>query len=158
MTEQCGFMAEYLLRCIGADRKDDDVVHTGLEAGRELAAWLTHLVRRPDTRLIIADVATRLRDLFKSSDTATRIRIETATLEHALEVPALRPTLESWGADPILRDAFEAARAWGEARDNGAGLLPGGADDGQRLWQNPGTSAPRLTLTPVADSKTRGHG
>jgi len=121
MTEQCGFMAEYLLRCIGADRKDDDVVHTGLEAGRELAAWLTHLVRRPDTRLMIADVTTRLRDLFRSSDAATRFRIETATLEHALEIPALRPFFESWGTDPVLRDAFEAALAWGEAHENSAG-------------------------------------
>jgi hypothetical protein len=104
--EQCGFMADYLLGCIAADRSADDFVHSGFAAGYELAAWLKHLATMPGTELVISRGAESLAELFKASDDATRNRIETAALEHALELPALRPFFTAWASDPVLAGAF----------------------------------------------------
>jgi len=120
-AEHCRFMADYLIECLLRDEQGDDFVHSGFEAGHEIAAWLKYLVKTSDGRAVLTEVAARLADSYKAADPTTRNRIETGALEHALESRAVRPFFDEWGADPILRDAHEHALAWGMAHTEPAG-------------------------------------
>jgi hypothetical protein len=52
MSEQCTFMAEYLIECLVSNPQgDDDFVHSGFEAGYERAAWLKHLAKNTENRI-----------------------------------------------------------------------------------------------------------
>jgi hypothetical protein len=121
MSEHCTFMADYLLECLLKDPAPDDFVHSGFEAGHEIAAWLKHLSTIPDGGAIIGDVARRLAVSYKASDRITRDRVERSTLEHALESPRLRPFFADWDQDPLLREAYEPALRWGLAHSEDAG-------------------------------------
>jgi hypothetical protein len=115
-------MADYLIEClIRNPESDDDFVHSGFEAGYEIAAWLKHLVKAADGRAVITEVAARLADAYRAADPTTRNRIETSALEHALESRAVRPFFDAWGTDPVLSDAHKQALAWGTAHTEQAG-------------------------------------
>ena len=116
--QQCGFMLEYLIDCIRANREAGDYVHSGFEAAWELAAWLKHLHLRGET-VFIERTATRLAQLFRGEDAALQNRVETGALEHMLEEPALRPYFAVWADDPKLSAAYARALAWGEAHEAG---------------------------------------
>jgi hypothetical protein len=113
--EQCRFMTAYLIRCLVEDPSGDDVIHSGFAAGYELAAWLKHLSGIDKTAPIIRGVAAALAAAFKAADAATRNRIQTATLEHALEERSLRPFFADWAHDSLLAAAHGEALAWGRA-------------------------------------------
>ena len=113
VAEHCRFMADYLIECLVQNPDGDDFLHNGFAAGWEMAAWLKHLAKTGDLRAVLTEVADRLAIVYKAADAKTRNRIETGALEHALESRAVRPFFDSWGADPILRDAHEHALAWG---------------------------------------------
>jgi hypothetical protein len=119
-VEHCRFMADYLLDCLIQNPEPDDFVHSGFEAGHQIAAWLKHLVKTTDERNVIAGVADRLAVAYKAGDPTTRNRIETGALEHALELPALRAFFETWSVDPDLREAHQHALAWGIAHTENA--------------------------------------
>jgi hypothetical protein len=121
MDEQCGFMASYLLACLELDPPADDWTHSGFEAGHELSAWLKHLCQEPSTAGVIAAIATRLENLYRSADAPAQNRIETGALEHILESPALRSYFKHWQDDAELRDAHGLALEWGIAHSDGAG-------------------------------------
>ena len=112
--EQCGFMADYLLECLELNRLDEEFVHSGFEAGFELAAWLKHLDATDDATAWILTTERQLASLYRRGDTSLRERIETAFLEHALERPAMRPYFEHWGTDALLRDAHRRALEWAD--------------------------------------------
>jgi hypothetical protein len=120
MAEQCGFMADYLLTCLLEDPNPDGYVHTSVEAGGVLVAWLKHLSTIPAASAVVTGVAARLAESYKRSDCRARARIETVVLEHVLESPRLRPVFEAWCDDPALRDAYAAALAWGLAHPDDA--------------------------------------
>ena len=120
-AQHCQFMADYLIECLLQNPEVDDFLHSGFEAAYEIAAWLKHLAKTPDGRTVLAEVAGRLAVACKAADSTTRNRIETGVLEHALESQAVRPFFDSWGTDPILRDAHEHALAWGIAHTEEAG-------------------------------------
>jgi len=65
-------------------------------------------------------LAGRLAIEYKAAEAITRNRIETGALEHALESRVVRPFFDSWGTDPILREAHEHAVAWGMAHPDKA--------------------------------------
>ena len=111
--QHCRFMADYLFECLLQNPEADDFLHSGFDAARELAAWLKQLVKTPDGEAVLTDVVGRLALAFKAADPTTRNRIEMGALEHALESRAVRPFFESWRIDPVLRDAYEHALAWG---------------------------------------------
>ena len=111
----CRFMADYLIECLLQNPEGDNFLHSGFDATHEIAAWLKHLAKTPDRKVILTEVAGRLAVAYKAADPTTRNRIETGALEHALESRAVRPFFDSWGTDPILRDAHEHALAWGLA-------------------------------------------
>ena len=120
--QQCRFMADYLIDCLLLNPEgDEDFLHSGFEAGYELAGWLKHLVKTSDGRAVLREVADRLAEAYKAADPTTRNRIETGALEHALESRAVRPFFDAWGTDPTLRDAHEHALAWGMAHTEQAG-------------------------------------
>jgi len=108
-------MADYLLECLLQNPEADGVLHTGFEAAYEIAAWLKHLVKTPDGKGVLTEMAGRRALAYKASDPTIRNRIETGAIEHALESRAVRPFFDSWGADPVLRDAHEHALEWGLA-------------------------------------------
>jgi hypothetical protein len=120
-AEHCRFMADYLLECLLQNPEGDDFLHRGFEAASEMAAWLKHLAKIPDGNVVLTDVASRLAVAYTAADSTTRNRIETGTLEHALESPAVRRFFDSWATDPILRDAYEHALVWGVAHTEDAG-------------------------------------
>jgi len=60
-------------------------------------------------------VAARLTQAYLQGDDRTRNRIETGTLEHIFEEPALRAHFDGWRDDPILAEAYACAVAWGDA-------------------------------------------
>jgi hypothetical protein len=119
--QHCRFMADYLIECLLQNPEGDDFLHGGFDAAHEIAAWLKHLVKTPGGKAVLAEVAGRLALAYKDADPITRNRIETGALEHALESRAVRPFFDSWGTDPILRDAHEQALAWGLAHTEQAG-------------------------------------
>jgi len=119
MTEQCAFMAEYLIEGLVRNPPgEDDFIHTGFEAGYELAAWLKHLTNRADGGPIIADVVKRLETAYRAADSETRNRIETGALEHALESRKVRPFFATWSTDPLLAEAHGPALQWGLAHSD----------------------------------------
>jgi len=113
--DHCRFMADYLIECLLQNREGDAFLHSGFEAAHELAAWLKHLAKTTGWDSVISEVAQRLAEAYKAADETTRNRIETGALEHALGSRAVRPYFDSWGTDPVLRDAHEHALAWGLA-------------------------------------------
>lgn len=115
MHEQCGFMASYLLTCLATNPEPDDWVHSGFEAGHELAAWLKHLVARADANEVVTRVASDLERLYRVADAAGRNRIETGALEHILESRALRGYFKHWAEDDVLREGHRFALEWGVA-------------------------------------------
>jgi hypothetical protein len=121
MAEHCEFMADYLLDCLLTDPADDGFTHSAFEAGYAIAAWLKHLVNKPEAKSVIEDMALRLGRAYKASDAITRKRIETGALEHALESPGVRPFFSLWATDPVLIDAYEPALQWGLAHSEDAG-------------------------------------
>jgi hypothetical protein len=108
-------MADYLIECLLQNPEGDGFLHSGFEAGYEIAAWLKLLVKSADGGVVVRDVAGRLADAFRSGDVKIRNRIETGALEHALESRAVRPFFDFWATDPTLREAHEHALAWGIA-------------------------------------------
>jgi hypothetical protein len=118
---RCRFMADYLIGCLIQNPESDGFLHTGFEAGYEIAAWLKHLAQTVDGSASLTDMANRLAVAYKAADPTTRNRIETGALEHALESRAVRPFFDDWGTDPMLRDAYEHALAWGIAHTEQAG-------------------------------------
>jgi hypothetical protein len=70
---------------------------------------------------VVAEVAARLAIEYKAADAITCNRIETGTLEHALESSVVQAFFDAWRTDPILRDAHEHAVAWGMAHPDEAG-------------------------------------
>ena len=115
MSEQCEFMLDYLVECLVKDPASSKWAHTGFEAGWELASWLKHLKRLPDTNDFLARVAAQFTAAYRKGDSDTRNRIETSALEHIFEEPSLRPFFEEWRDDPQLREAYQFASEWGDA-------------------------------------------
>jgi hypothetical protein len=116
---QCRFMLRFLVDCIRENDAGGDQPHsvmTQFEAATELTSCLKHWLGRANPQ-IFREAAVQLERLFKASDADTRNRIETFTLEHILEAPALRPYFEYWERDPELATAFAAALAWGRAHE-----------------------------------------
>src|SRR4051812_48387201 len=74
MEEQCSFMANYLLTCLELDPQPDAWMHSGFQAGHELAAWLKHLARKHSAASVIASVATSLENLYRMADAPGRKR------------------------------------------------------------------------------------
>jgi hypothetical protein len=114
-AEHCRFMADYLLECLVSNPPSDGFIHTGFEAAHELAAWLKHLVRRGDTENVIRDVIARVALAYRNGDDPTRNRIETGTIEHALELAVLRPFFDAWANDAALKAAHARSLEWGLA-------------------------------------------
>jgi hypothetical protein len=114
-------MADYLIECLLQNPEGDGFLHSGFEASYEIAAWLKHLVKSADGRVVVRDVAGRLADAYRSADVRARNRIEAGALEHALESRAVRPFFDFWSTDPILREAHEHALAWGMDHTEDAG-------------------------------------
>ena len=121
LAEHCAFMADYLLECLLINPGVDDFIHSGYEAGHEIAAWLKHLVNETEAKPVVADVALRLATAYKASDAKARNRIETGALEHALESPRVRPFFSVWASDPVLKDAYGPALEWGLSHTEEAG-------------------------------------
>jgi hypothetical protein len=119
--QHCRFMADYLIECLLQNPEGDDFLHSGFDAADEIAAWLKHLVKTPDGKAVLTEVAGCLAVAYKAADPTIRNRIETGALEHALESRAVRPFFDSWGTDPILRHAHEHALAWGLAHTDQVG-------------------------------------
>lgn len=115
MDEQCQVMADYLLACLSADPAPDDFVHSAFDAGHVLASCLKRWTTIPAASDNIAAVGKWLEQLYRESDPQGRNRIETGALEHILEAPRLRRYFDHWSQDPELRQAYEAALAWGLA-------------------------------------------
>ena len=115
MQEQCGFMASYLLTCLATNPESDEWVHSGFEAGHELASWLKHLVKRANADEVVIPVASEIERLYRVADAAGRNRIETGALEHILESRALRAYFKHWAEDDVLRKGHQLSLEWGIA-------------------------------------------
>lgn len=115
MELTCSFMLKYLLRCIRENQRSSEDVHSGFEAAWDLAACLKHWSKRlPETDGILRLAEQQMREVYLSGDEQLRNRLETGTLEHALEEPRVRPYFAGWANDPTLREAWEPAMEWGQ--------------------------------------------
>jgi len=113
--ETCSLIRRYLLECIRLDPQDG-VALTRYEAAWTLQAWFDHLAGGPEKAGdVLLETAAAVTRLYLDGDSAVREAIETGFLEHVLEQERLRPLFEHWHADERLREAWQAALAWGEA-------------------------------------------
>jgi hypothetical protein len=117
MEMACSFMLRYLLRCIRENPPSADI-HSGFEAAWELAGCLKLWSERlPQTNAVLRFAEREIRREFLAGDEALRNRLETGTLEHALEASAVRPYFADWENNPTLRESWEPAMDW--AREHG---------------------------------------
>ena len=114
MDETCGFMTRYLLSCIHENVQDDDGdVASGYEAAWNLAACLKHWAGKlPETQPVMSKAASKIADAYRTADDDERDRLLNGTLEHALEVPAVRPYFAAWKDDPVLGKPWRLAMEW----------------------------------------------
>src|SRR5215510_2105784 len=61
------------------------------------------------SRKILIDLKTWLADIYRKGDCDVRYCLETATLEHLFERPAIRRFFSDWKDDDVLRPAYENA-------------------------------------------------
>ncbi len=122
MDETCAFMTRYLLRCIRENVQDDDGdVPSGYEAAYDLAACLKHWAGKlPQTQPVLSEAASKIADAYRTADDAERDRLLNGTLEHALEVGAVRPYFAAWKDDPALGEPWRLAMEWAVAHGDAA--------------------------------------
>ena len=115
----CGLIQHYLLECIRLNITGSDDVQGRWEATQSLHAWFCHLMEMDeDNSFILKQAANAITDLFLAGDDDIRNAIEQGFLEHALEMPALRPYFEHWSNHDQLSNAWKRALQWGEAHPN----------------------------------------
>ena len=127
MDETCGFMTRYLLSCIHENVQDDDGdVASGYEAAWNLAACLKHWAGKlPETQPVMSKAASRLPTRTGRLMTTSEIACSNGTLEHALEVPAVRPYFAAWKDDPGTWQAVAVGNGvGGRARRRGRQMTP----------------------------------
>jgi hypothetical protein len=112
--ETCRLIQRYLLECIRLN-PEDGAAFSRYQAARVLVSWFQHLSRLADTGPVLRDAASAVTQLFLESHAEVRTAIETGFLEHVLEDGEFHPLFASWEHDNHLREAWQAAMAWGEA-------------------------------------------
>src|SRR4030095_6570058 len=65
------FMADYLIECLLQKPAGDDFLHSGFDAAHEIAAWLKHLVKTPDGKAVLTEVARRLALAYQTAGPTT---------------------------------------------------------------------------------------
>lgn len=116
MKETCRIATEYLLECVRLDVHEEGV-HSRYEAAAELEGWFDHMAdsKGTEAEIVMAETAAAVTALYLDSDEDGQRAIETGFLEHVLEQERLRPWFAHWASDARLRDAWDAALAWGRA-------------------------------------------
>jgi hypothetical protein len=112
--ESCRLIQRYLLECLRLN-PEDGVAFSRYQAAWTLVSWFQHLSRLADTTPVLRDAASAVTQLYLESDAEVRTAIETGFLEHVLEDEEFRPLFAGWEQDGRLREAWQAALAWGEA-------------------------------------------
>jgi hypothetical protein len=112
--ETCRLIQRYLMECLRLN-PEDGVAFSRYQAAWTLLSWFQHLSRLADTSPLLRNAASAVTQLYLESDTEVRTAIETGFLEHVLEDEEFRPLFAGWEQDSRLREAWQAALAWGEA-------------------------------------------
>ena len=113
--ETCRLIQRYLLTCLRLNPQDGSSFNR-YEAAWTLRGWFQHLSRlADDCTQVLRDAASAVRQLYLESEAEVRTAIETGFLEHVLEDEEFRPLFADWAQDDRLREAWQAALAWGEA-------------------------------------------
>jgi hypothetical protein len=131
--DTCWLIRRYLLECLRLN-PEDGLAFSRYEAAWTLLGWFQHLSRLADTTPVLRDAASAITQLYLESDTEVRTAIETRFLEHVLEDEEFRPLFAGWEQDSRLREAWQAALAWGEAHPGftrGLGTRQADGDSGQ---------------------------
>ncbi len=111
----CRLVLHYLLECIRQNVTGNDEVEDRWEAARTLHAWFCSLNEKKGTASVLKGAAEAITRTFLEGDTEIRNAVEQGFLEHALEMPGLRPYFEHWASDDRLRPAWSRAIEWGDA-------------------------------------------
>lgn len=114
------FVLAYLIRCIRDDR-GSELTHSGYEAAWELAAILKFWAKYDELSSLVQQAEQELARSYISGDDALRDRIVNGTVEHALELPCVRPYFARWESHPELRNAWSLAMLWAKAHEDGGG-------------------------------------
>lgn len=104
--EVSAFLRRYFERCITEDPQSA-WSDSRYSAGWDLARWLKHLAKSPDFDSIeLAEWSHWLGEVYKRGDSAIQLSIETATLEHVLDDPAVAQLFAGWLKDPALAEGY----------------------------------------------------
>jgi hypothetical protein len=107
----------YLIRCIRENR-GSDYIHSGYEAAWELAACLKKWARRSNPDALMRMAEQELSRAFLAGDNEVKDRILNGTLEHALELPTIRPFFAHWEKNQELTDAWHWAMLWAKDHED----------------------------------------
>lgn len=111
------FVVYYYLKCISDDSVAGGFVHSRFEAARELCRLLSHwegLHDKPEKAIEI--LVEGVTESFLAGDRLRRNAIETGFLEHVLEESRLAKLFGKWKSDPILKEAYDAAKCWADSK------------------------------------------
>jgi len=100
------FLRRYFERCIVEDPQSE-WADSRYSAGWDIARWLKHWVESRDLDSSeLAEWTRWLGELYKRGDNAIQLSIETATLEHVLDDPAIAKLFAAWLNDPALAEGY----------------------------------------------------
>jgi hypothetical protein len=105
--EVSAFLRHYFTRCI-TENPESEWADSRYSAGWDIARWLKHWAKSKDLHVAELTAWTRwLGELYKKSDGAIRLAIETATLEHALDDSEVASLFKDWLDDPELAAGYQ---------------------------------------------------
>lgn len=115
--ERNDFIRRYLVRCVEEDHRGSDIVLGGYAASWELAKWIKQWARETKPNAILRGIVKDLERAFRRGDVLAKNRIMCGVMEHAFELPAVRPLFDSWKKDGELAEAHQLATDWGRTHE-----------------------------------------
>lgn len=103
------FVVEYLEECI-EQNPDGEWVDSRYIAGHQLVSWIVDFWKNPAVpRAKLAEIKSRLAELYKRGDADVRDGVVNGVLEHLFETRELAKYFKDWEPDPILGRAYRDA-------------------------------------------------